>query len=262
MTLDHSKWMIAPGGEWRWEDRRLSSNVFHVVHVDDHKLFTTGVKKFCIDAFFGEIELMVFRNGSEAFRYIRECMDENIPVDLLITDINHPGMNGSMLVMNLRAYEEKIKKKIPLPILVLTMMGNDFIEKEKEFPYFRINKHLTKAASSDEIIDAMEELLFLKKKWLTECYIAGFQYYEGAGLLPLMRRGTRLLLQREKDNSHDPRAVAVYLKDRKLGYLPAGKNFAVSKILDDGMPSLFAEITEVNAEGPNWGKLKVGVGIS
>ena len=49
--------------------------------------------------------------------------------------------------------------------------------------------------------------------------IAGGQYYSA----PAMQIGTKVELVSEKDNPHDPRAVAVMLSGQKLGYLYKGK---------------------------------------
>lgn len=62
--------------------------------------------------------------------------------------------------------------------------------------------------------------------------LSGFRHHAAPGVWPALRRREPLTLRREADNPHDPDAVAVYWKGRKLGYLPRGENFLVARLLD------------------------------
>lgn len=46
--------------------------------------------------------------------------------------------------------------------------------------------------------------------------------------------GTRLDLRREPGNAHDRNAVAVYLNQSRVGYVPASVAASVAKIIDGG----------------------------
>ncbi|TYO97626.1 HIRAN domain-containing protein [Geothermobacter ehrlichii] len=50
--------------------------------------------------------------------------------------------------------------------------------------------------------------------------IAGFRYYQGTALLPILRPGQTLQLRAEPDNPHDAFAVRIEWNGRKLGYVP------------------------------------------
>ena len=66
--------------------------------------------------------------------------------------------------------------------------------------------------------------------------LAGFRYGEAAAVMPLMQAGDALELVREQDNPHDPDAVRVQWRGRKLGYVPRRQNAALAWGLDRGTP--------------------------
>ncbi|MBI3140572.1 MAG: HIRAN domain-containing protein [Rhodocyclales bacterium] len=66
--------------------------------------------------------------------------------------------------------------------------------------------------------------------------LAGFQYYAGGESWGEMRVGDPLSLVREPDNPHDPHAVRVEWRGRRLGYLPRAENRAVAAEMDSGGP--------------------------
>ena len=79
--------------------------------------------------------------------------------------------------------------------------------------------------------------------------LAGFRYGEASEVLPLMRAGDALELVREAENPHDPNAVRVEWRGRKLGYVPRRENAALAWGLDRGT-TLRARISRL-AEHPN-----------
>lgn len=76
-------------------------------------------------------------------------------------------------------------------------------------------------------------------KHLRNFYIAGFTYHEGCLAINMLKIGTPLKLVREKNNSFDPNAVAIYFKEYKLGYIPATDNELVCNLLDLGYSNIF-----------------------
>jgi len=79
--------------------------------------------------------------------------------------------------------------------------------------------------------------------------LAGFRYHEAADLWDLLRVGDALELRREADNAHDPRAIAVWWRGRKLGYVPRRENGVLAWGLDRG-ERLSARISRLAAH-PN-----------
>jgi len=66
--------------------------------------------------------------------------------------------------------------------------------------------------------------------------LAGFRYGEAAAVMPMLQPGDALELVREEDNPHDPNAVRVEWRGRKLGYVPRRENAALAWGLDRGTP--------------------------
>lgn len=66
--------------------------------------------------------------------------------------------------------------------------------------------------------------------------LAGFRYGEAAAVMPMLQLGDALELVREEDNPHDPNAVRVEWRGRKLGYVPRRQNAALAWGLDRGTP--------------------------
>lgn len=58
---------------------------------------------------------------------------------------------------------------------------------------------------------------------LLSFHIAGFQYADGALVLGDLKAGDKLTLCAERDNPHDPEAVAIYYGNTKLGYVPGNE---------------------------------------
>lgn len=93
---------------------------------------------------------------------------------------------------------------------------------------------------------------------LLEAPVAGFQYYEGARLWPLLNPGDPLTLVREPANPYDDKAVVVYWKGDKLGYLPRSDNTVIANLMDQGR-ALHARLrTKIRSTNP-WERLGVEV---
>lgn len=56
----------------------------------------------------------------------------------------------------------------------------------------------------------------------------------GAGHFSKLEIGTPLRLVWEKDNRYDENALALYLGDAKLGFVPKAENSTISKIIQCG----------------------------
>ncbi len=73
-----------------------------------------------------------------------------------------------------------------------------------------------------------------KYLFIQRTFIAGFQYYDGPHLEVSDPPNLRLTLEREPDNPHDRRAVALYWHHHKLGYIPRRHNHTIAQMLDHG----------------------------
>ncbi len=97
-----------------------------------------------------------------------------------------------------------------------------------------------------------------KTLMLQQSPVAGFQYYAGEQLWPLLKPGQSLRLQREAENPNDRRAVALYWQQEKIGYLPRIDNAAVSQLMDNGQP-LQATIQQLTESNNPWQRMQINI---
>jgi len=90
--------------------------------------------------------------------------------------------------------------------------------------------------------------------------IAGFRYYDGAAALPELQPGTPLTLRPEPDNVHDPCAVAILHRGRKLGYIPRFLNRQLSRLLQDEV-AITCKVARISADAPPWDAVAVRVSV-
>ena len=74
---------------------------------------------------------------------------------------------------------------------------------------------------------------------LLSFHIAGFQYADGALVLGDLKAGDKLTLRAERDNPHDPEAVAIYYGNTKLGYVPGNEVGPLSLMMYYGHEDVF-----------------------
>ena len=88
--------------------------------------------------------------------------------------------------------------------------------------------------------------------------LAGFPFYAGRALWDEMKAGDALVLVREPDNPHDPRAVRVEWRGRRLGYLPRAENRAVAEEMDRG-GQVAARIARLERHRDPWKRIRIEV---
>jgi hypothetical protein len=67
---------------------------------------------------------------------------------------------------------------------------------------------------------------------LLDSVIAGFQYYEGEKIWQNLKPEQPLRLVREPQNPYDDKAIEVYWKNYKLGYIPRVDNSVIAQLMD------------------------------
>ncbi len=96
---------------------------------------------------------------------------------------------------------------------------------------------------------------------LIDCYVAGFQYYDGvnAEAVANLCAGQRLVLQREPANPHDDNAIAIHTPaGHKLGYIPRQDNPVIAAIVDQQVP-VGIELVFLDRDAPPWDRALVKV---
>lgn len=63
-------------------------------------------------------------------------------------------------------------------------------------------------------------------------YVVGFKYHEGPLAFSKLKIGSKLKLIAEPDNRFDYKAVAIFHKKLKLGYVPRNENKYLSRLLE------------------------------
>lgn len=111
---------------------------------DDHKLFAQGVANLLKEEEDFEV-VGLFKNGRELLRY----MDTAHP-DVIITDMNMPGMDGMALIETLKSNQAKAK------IIVLSMYNDEKIF--KECVRLGVNAYVLKDADPDELLYTIREV--------------------------------------------------------------------------------------------------------
>lgn len=120
------------------------SKVIHILIVDDHQMFLDGLKTLLVK----EKNLNVVAEANTG----KEALDilENIPVDLVITDINMPVMSGTELT-------KQIKKDYPhIKVLVLTMYNDREII--HEIVMTEAEGYILKNSNKRELLDAINRI--------------------------------------------------------------------------------------------------------
>lgn len=119
----------------------MEPKIFRIGIVDDHQLILDGLENLLKSV--ENYEVVFSRNSA---REALEVMKEN-PVDLIITDVAMPDMNGAEFIQNLREQFPKVK------IMVLSMYRTDLINEED------IDGYLLKESSGTTILKTIKTIL-------------------------------------------------------------------------------------------------------
>ena len=95
---------------------------------------------------------------------------------------------------------------------------------------------------------------------LQDCRIAGSHHYDCSHVLADLRPGDALQFRRQPGNPHDERAIEIFWRDRKLGYLPRLENAAAASLLDRAH-ELRGEILAVDDPDEEWEPISLRVWI-
>ena len=99
-------------------------------------------------------------------------------------------------------------------------------------------------------------------KYYSNFHIAGFTYYNGVDVFEKLKIGVQLRLRAEPKNRYDPKAIAIYYKEAKIGYVPKTENEMLSKFLNLGYTDMFeVKINQVVPEAYPEHQIRVVVRI-
>ncbi len=125
----------------------VKKDFLSIVCVDDEKLILDIINYFILDAF-PDAEIRQARNGNEALTY---CFAQ--PPDILVTNVNMPGMTGIRLIKELR------NARLEIPTLITS--GNCTYEQlEREGVQLGEKvRFIIKPFSGKQLIDEIEILV-------------------------------------------------------------------------------------------------------
>jgi DNA-binding NarL/FixJ family response regulator len=128
--------------------------ILNILHLDDHLLYASGIS-ICIKKKFPNVIIKNIQNGDEALKYVSFCMNNKHTLDLIITDINHPGLNGLDFANAVRLIEKDFINNIP--IIFITMVDDQsIVTKFEKIPF---TKHLIKTSPCEEINLAIQNFV-------------------------------------------------------------------------------------------------------
>lgn len=148
---------IAPGTGIQIDDVSSGSGGNREKHpiilVEDSVLLTRMIQTSLVKAGYSDIRL--FNNGKEAWEYLESLKEDTVgnpPIDLVITDIEMPQMDGHRLTKLLK--EDEILKKIPL-VIFSSLISPEMEMKGKELG---ADAQLSKPEIG-HLVDVMDDLL-------------------------------------------------------------------------------------------------------
>jgi hypothetical protein len=98
-----------------------------------------------------------------------------------------------------------------------------------------------------------------EKVYLLQCFVRGFQYYEGPKIISQINSSGLLEMVREPDNKYDPCAIALHFNNKKIGFIPMESNEVLSVLLDAKLLDLQAEITHIEPHAADWESIYVAI---
>lgn len=118
-----------------------------IVYLDDHVLYPEAVMQL-VDPKKERFLFIRFQHPDACLKYVYNSIDSNSKIDVIITDFNHPGMNGFDFSLSVRSIESSnsYHKEIPIILLSFTdpyyeLSDNDIQElliknPEKDIAYY------------------------------------------------------------------------------------------------------------------------------
>lgn len=81
----------------------------------------------------------------------------------------------------------------------------------------------------------------IRQKFLhfSTTHIAGFSYWNWVKIFSKLKIGKKLKFKREHNNKYDKYAIAIYVKNEKIGYIPRENNFEIAKMIDAWYEKIF-----------------------
>lgn len=128
-----------------------------IVHLEDQELYSNSIQHIITTAFPG-INYRSFKDVWLALQFIMTRIERGKTIDLIITDFNHPGINGYRFAKLVR----ELERGTNIPIILLTMVNleNHLIQEGLKENYF--TEYLHKSSSGEDILAAISPHVVFK----------------------------------------------------------------------------------------------------
>src|SRR4051794_17594874 len=93
-----------------------------IVHLDDHQIFSNGFQ-LAVLPFFPSCRYIHFQHPDDTLRFIQEAFSKAEKIDVIVTDINHPGTNGYEFAKEVQALKQKYAATTL--VMLVTMVGEE-----------------------------------------------------------------------------------------------------------------------------------------
>lgn len=100
-----------------------------IIHLDDHSLFANAMKIGVKERFFPNSDWKHFIHPDAALSFIEDKFGRNESINIIITDILHPGLNGYEFAKAIRDLEAEYNMfRIPIIVVSICPADNHFVQ--------------------------------------------------------------------------------------------------------------------------------------
>lgn len=162
-----------------------SNKPVRILHLDDHSLFGKGTKIFLEQYFL--VDHIWIKDPEEALRFFEDELVNGRDFDLVISDINHPGIHGILFMQEVKRIAATFNRSIPLMIISMIVITKinalnveavendlnqfesepDRIERLRKFVKIvksgMVDSILGKGTNGDELLEEIRRLVKLTK---------------------------------------------------------------------------------------------------
>lgn len=125
--------------------------MYRILAADDEGIVIEALKHIIVKEFGEQVELMFAKSGREAI-----AMAEEMKPQIVIMDINMPGINGIDAIKEIKSIDERIK--------VIVLSAFDMFDYAQKAMNLGVIKYLNKPINRKEIIEVIKELMKLVDK--------------------------------------------------------------------------------------------------
>ena len=125
-----------------------------ILLVDDSLVARTFIKRNLKNTDYTHAEVIEAADGEKALNIIR---DHPTHIDVILSDINMPNMDGITFVTRVRELERKRGKYLPTPIIMITSENTG--EVEKRAVESGVTAYITKPFKIEHLVETLEKVL-------------------------------------------------------------------------------------------------------